>query len=391
MSFFTAGTPGTFFYNQQVGILFFCAALWLILLGNLFGMRRLGRRSAVLPEPFVSVLIPARNESVNVEACVRSLLAQDYDPFELLVLDDASTDGTLEILTRLAAESPRLRVLRGAPPPDGWVGKNWACHQLAQAARGDFLIFLDADTRAHPALLGDLVSLASRTDLEYFSGVPRQETRTLAERLIVPMVPWIAHNLTPIPLVRALPLSFLATAVGQCMFFRREAYTRMGGHAAVKAVIVEDFALARRAKRLGLRWDLVDVSLRLTTRMYHTLAEAWDGFSKSLFGAFHYNLPAFAFVWAWMLLVFWQPWIGLALSLSGHPLKGFSSPLAILTILIQMGLWTVTALRFRSSLLQIPLHPLTVAFFAAAAARSAWRYYCRRPLEWRGRRLPVKK
>jgi chlorobactene glucosyltransferase len=371
--------------------LIFCAALWLILLGNVFGMRRLGRRSAIPQEPFISVLVPARNESVNIEACVRSLLAQDYEHFELLVLDDASTDETAKILTRLAAESPRLQVLHSAPLPENWLGKNWACHQLAQVARGEFLLFLDADTRAHPALLRDVAALASQTGLEYFSGVPRQEAVTLAERLVVPMVPWIAHNLTPIPLVRRLPLSFLATAIGQCMFFQREVYAKIGGHAAVRSAIVEDFALARRAKRLGLRWDLVYVSPRLTTRMYHTLAEAWDGFSKSLFGAFNYNPLVFAFVWAWTLLAFWQPWIGLALSLAGHPLAGFSPSLAILTILLQMGLWAVTALRFRSSLLQILVHPLTIAFFAGVAARSAWRHYRRRPLEWKGRQPPVKK
>ncbi len=391
MNLFPAGAPGTFLYNQQVGVLVFCAALTLILLGNLLGMRRLGRLTPARERPLVSVLIPARNEQANIEACVRSLLAQTYAPFELLVLDDASTDGTAEALARLAAEAPRLQVLQGAPLPEGWLGKNWACHQLAQAARGDFLLFLDADTRADPRFLEDVVALACRARLDYFSGVPRQDAPTLAERLIVPMLPWIAHSLTPVPLIRWLPLAFLAPAVGQCMFFRRAAYERIGGHAAVRSVIVEDFALARRAKRFGLRWDLVDASPRLTTRMYRTLAQAWDGFSKSLFGAFGYNLPVFAFVWAWMLLVFWQPWIGLALGLLGRPPAGFSPLLALAAIVLQAGLWAATALRFRSPLLQIPLYPLTIAFFAAAAVRSAWRHYRRRPLTWKGRQLPVKK
>lgn len=391
MNLFPSGAPGAFLYNQQVGILVFSAALALIALGNLIGMRRLGGLPPADETPFVSVLIPARDEQANIEACVRSLLAQTYAAFELLVLDDASTDGTAEALARLAAESPRLRVLHGAPLPEGWLGKNWACHQLAQAARGDFLLFLDADTRADPRFLGDVAALACRTRLDYFSGVPRQDAPTLAERLVVPMLPWIAHSLTPVPLIRRLPLAFLAPAVGQCMFFRRAAYEKIGGHAAVRAVIVEDFALARRAKRFGLRWDLVDASPRLTTRMYRSLAQAWDGFSKSLFGAFDHNLPVFAFVWAWMLLAFWQPWLGLALSLLGHPSPGFSPLLAWAALLLQSALWAVAALRFRSSLLQVPLSPLTIAFFSAAAARSAWRYYRRHPLTWKGRQLPVKK
>ncbi len=380
-----------FLYNQQVGILVFSAVLALIALGNLLGMRRLGGLLPAAETPLVSVLIPARDEQANIEACVRSLLAQTYAPFELLVLDDASTDGTAEVLARLAAESPGLQVLSGAPLPEGWLGKNWACHQLAQATRGDFLLFLDADTRADPRFLADVVALACRARLDYFSGVPRQDASTLAERLVVPMLPWIAHCLTPVALIRRLPLAFLAPAVGQCMFFRRAAYETIGGHAAVRAVIVEDFALARRAKRFGLRWDLVDVSPRLTTRMYRSLAQAWDGFSKSLFGAFDHNLPVFAFVWAWMLLAFWQPWVGLALGLLGHLPAGFSPLLALAALLLQSALWAVTALRFRSPLAQVPFYPLTIAFFAAAAARSAWRYYRRRPLAWKGRRLPVKK
>lgn len=391
MNVFSAGAPGAFLYNQQIGILVFCGALALILLGNLFGMRRLGRLPPAPQQPLISVLVPARNEQANIEACVRSLLAQTYEPFELLVLDDDSTDRTAEILSRLAAESPRLQVLRSKPLPEGWLGKNWACHQLAQAARGDFLLFLDADTRADPRFLSDVAALACRARLDYFSGMPRQEAVTLGERLTVPMLPWIAHNLTPVPLIRALPLAFLASAVGQCMFFRRTAYERVGGHAAVRSVIVEDFALARRAKRLGLRWDLVDASPRLTTRMYSSLSQAWDGFSKSLFEAFGYNLPVFAFVWAWMLLAFWQPWLGLALSLLGHLPTNFSPLLALLTIFLQASLWAATALRFRSSFLQVFFYPLTIAFFAAAAARSAWRRFRRRPLAWKGRRLTVKK
>ncbi len=381
----------TFLYNQQAGILIFCFVLALILLGNRIGMRRLGE----LPPPdealFVSVLIPARNESGNIETCVRSLLDQDYAPFELLVLDDDSTDGTAELLAQLAAESPQLRVLRGAALPEGWLGKNWACHQLAQAARGSFLLFLDADTQAQPQFLREIVALAVLQRLECFSGVPRQQADRFTLRLAVFMLPWIAYNLTPIPLVRWLPLSFLAIGIGQCMFFRRAAYERLGGHAAVRMAIAEDFALSRRARRLNLRWDLVDVSPCLSAHMYRTLAEAWDGFSKSLFAAFGNNLPVFAFVWAWMLLVFWQPWIGLGLALIGYPWPGFSAPLAVVTIVLQMCIWALTSLRFRSPLGPVPLYPLTVAFFAAAAARSAWRYYRCKPLEWKGRTLPVRK
>ncbi|MFO3797468.1 MAG: glycosyltransferase, partial [Anaerolineales bacterium] len=135
-------TIQAFLHGQQVSIFIFCGVLALILFGNLFGMRRLGKFPPAYDKPLISVLIPARNEQTNIETCVRSLLAQTYKPFELLVLDDNSIDGTGETLARLQVEYPHLRVLYGSPLPDGWVGKNWACHQLSQAARGDFLLFL---------------------------------------------------------------------------------------------------------------------------------------------------------------------------------------------------------------------------------------------------------
>ena len=372
----------------QIGTLVFLGALLLVALGNLAGMRRVKHASAPDPEPFVSVLVPARNESANIEACVRSLLDQEYADYELIVLDDESTDGTGEILVRLATQTPRLRLLPGEPLPDGWVGKNWACDQLARAARGDFLLFTDADTRHHPGMLRDTLALAIATQADFLSGMPAEETGSWAERLAIPMIAWMAHTTTPIPLVRALPLDLAANAIGQFVLFRRTTYDRIGGHAAVRASVIEDFDLPQRVKRLGLRWDLVDVSARVRTRMYHSPGEVWDGYTKNLFAAFGYHLPAFAFVWLWMLFVAWTPLIGLLLQSLGHPPAGFSPALAQAAYALDCLLWLLSDLRFDLPFWQAFLHPLTVAFFAAVAVRSAQRYLLRRPVAWKDRPLP---
>jgi chlorobactene glucosyltransferase len=375
---------------DQWGILLFFTALGLITLVNLFGMRRLKLRTSQ-DRPFVSVLVPARNEAENIELCLRSLLAQQDAEYEIIVLDDESTDGTGGILARLEAESPRLKVLHGQPLPEDWLGKNWACHQLAQAARGEILLFLDADTRHHPRMLADAVALAGKARLDFFSGIPRQETRTWAERLAVPMLPWMEHTLVPMPLLRWLPLPFLATAVGQFMLFRRFAYEKIGGHAAVRQEVVEDFALSRRVKQFNLRWDLIDISPRVTTRMYHNAREVWDGFSKNLFAAFGTNLLLFAFVWLWMLFATFFPWIGLALLAFGHPFQGFSPVLAVATILVNTAIWLASDLRFGLSPLQALYSPLTVLAFVFIGARSVYRHLIRRPVAWKERPARLEK
>lgn len=255
-------------YSQQQGLLVFLGVQVLISLSNLFGLHRLKRTATLESEPFVSVLVPARDEAANIGGCVTSLLKQDYENYELLVLDDQSSDGTADILARLAGQAPRLRVLAGQPLPDGWVGKNWACHQLSSAAGGDWLLFTNADTRHSPGMLRTIVARAEATRADFLSGMPAQETDSWIEKLAVPMLPWMLHAILPVPLVRACPLDLGTAAIGQFLLFRRSAYDTSGGHAAVRDRVVEDFALSRQVKRLGLRWDFVDVSRHVRTRMY---------------------------------------------------------------------------------------------------------------------------
>ncbi len=380
-------TLAQYLYFQQWSIIAFLGVLLLISLGNLLGMRRLGGYPSSRETPFVSILVPARNEERNIEACVRSLLGQDYPNFELLVLDDESEDATGEILSRLQQEDRRLLILRGKPLPDGWLGKNWACHQLAQAVRGTYLLFTDADTRHHPRMLADTIALAEATRADFLSGIPAQETVTWAEKLAVPMIPWMEHTTVPVALVRAWPFAALANAVGQFMFYRRSAYERTGGHAAVMGTVIEDFALPRQVKRHGLRWDLVDAAGRVRTRMYQNWSEVWDGYSKNLFAAFNYNLPVFAFIWLWMLFVAWQPFVWILLGLIGHPVPDYSFPLALASILMQVLLWLIPDLRFRMPVVQAIFFPMTITLFAAIAVRSAYRHLANKPLSWKGRRL----
>ncbi|MFL5731716.1 MAG: glycosyltransferase, partial [Chloroflexia bacterium] len=251
------------------------------------------------PEPRLAVLVPARNEEANIETCLHSLLSQDYSNYEVWLYDDASTDDTLLIATRIAKaqipesgnsagdQNPNLHIVAGTGgPPAGWLGKANACHRLYQAMRErsdpDYLLFTDADVRHEPPALAHAVAAASATGAGLLSVFPRQRTLTWAERLAVPVMQhWAVYGILPLPLAFTLRTGpAFAAANGQFMLFTREAYEACGGHAAVRSEILEDVALARAVKRSGHRAILADGGPLVSTRMYADLAGVWEGYSK---------------------------------------------------------------------------------------------------------------
>lgn len=384
-----------FLVQHQYSIVVFLGVLLAISLSNLVAMHRLGgrgfgkRRNRLdsQPEklPRVSVLVPARNEERNIARCVRSLLAQDYADFEVIVLDD-SEDRTPDILRSLAGDE-RLRVMAGKPLPSGWMGKNWACHQLAQAATGEILLFTDADTRHHPSMLRDAVTALLVERFDFLSAIPRQELHTWAERLVIPILPWSLHTFFPIGLARRLRLRALATAAGQLMLFRKEAYAAIGGHRSVRGSVLDDVSLAQRVVKAGLLWSLLDGKARISVRMYRSSKEVWDGLSKNLFAVFGCNLPLFGFVWTLLFWVAWEPPLVLVLRAT----RALSIPVeVVLPAALATGLclllWLINNLRFRIPWIQAALHPVTMLLMLFIAVRSViWHALGRGT--WKGRPL----
>ncbi len=373
-------------FNFQIGLAFFVVGLLAIALSNLKAWRRLGKYPPPARLPRVSILVPARDEEYNVEACMQSLLAQDYPAFEVIALDDESRDRTGRILNELAASSDRLRVLTGKPLPGDWLGKHWACHQLAQAAAGDLLLFTDADTRHHPLALRDAVAALTAERADLLTVLPHQDIATWAERLIVPIIPWSMFALIPLGLAHWLRRPSMTAAVGQFMLFRREAYERVGGHAAVRQSAVDDLALSRRLVASGLRWRLVDGGERVRCRMYHNARQVVDGLSKNLFAAFDYRLPPFAFVWTWLSIVFVAWPILLTLGAIGIALPGFAMEWAAVAVAASLALWLLVCRRFNFPSALALLYPVAMACTAVIAFRSMALTLTGRA-KWRGRIL----
>jgi chlorobactene glucosyltransferase len=231
----------------------------------------------------VSVIIPARNESAQIETVVRSVLASTYRPLEVLVVDDRSTDDTAERVAAMAREDRRLRLVCGAPLPSGWYGKPWACRQGARAATGEILVFTDADTTHDPALLGHAVAMLRREQADLLTLAPKQVVLSFWERLIMPQI-WLMLGLRYHPSrVNAHTDPRDVIANGQFLMFPRHAYEAMGTHDVVKGEVAEDLALAQHAVREGRRLRFVFAQTLMETRMYQNLGQVVEGWSKNLY------------------------------------------------------------------------------------------------------------
>jgi hypothetical protein len=244
-----------------------------------------------------SVLIPARDEADDIGACVAAAGPVD----ELLVLDDQSQDGTAE---RAAAAG--ARVLAGTPPPPGWLGKAWACAQLAAAASGDVLVFVDADVRLAPGAAGAAVAQLERPGLDVLCPFPRQVAGSLAERLVQPLLQWSWLTTLPLPLAERSPRPSLTAACGQFLVIRRAALDRAGGFAAVRGAVLDDLALVRAVKASGGRGGVVDGTELASCRMYGGWSQLRAGYGKSLWSAFG-PPPRAAAVWTVLAVAYLLP------------------------------------------------------------------------------------
>jgi chlorobactene glucosyltransferase len=234
--------------------------------------------------PSLSVVVPARNEAINIVGCLRSLTSSDYPSFEIVVVDDRSEDFTAELARSVPRRNAaRITVIDGRPLPPGWLGKPWACHQGVQAATGELVLFTDADTRHGPQLARRAAGAVEEDGADLMTVIGRQLMETFWERLVQPHI--FLLMLMRFPDFEALARNRRwrdAVANGQFLLFRRSAYEAIGGHAAVRNEVAEDLALAQRVKRSGLRLRIRGAERHLATRMYRSLPQLVEGWSKNV-------------------------------------------------------------------------------------------------------------
>lgn len=261
------------------------AAIVVYLTANMLHLVKLEPvRGPLSSSPSISVCVPARNEERGIRACLESLLKQDYPRFEAIAADDNSTDATPAIIESLAAGDPRLTLVRGEPLPEGWFGKPYALHQAYRKARGEYLLFTDADPVFQPFALTSAMYVMRKDNLDVLTLMPGTEFGSFWERAVQPVIFGFIAALTRFRKANDRDYPD-AMGIGAFMLFRRDAYERLGGHERVRQEIVEDIALAKCAKREGLKLLIADGKRVYSIRMYHSLREIWLGWRKNMFVA----------------------------------------------------------------------------------------------------------
>jgi len=335
--------------------------------------------------PLVSVIVPARNEARNIERSVGSILATEYQPIEVIVVDDRSSDGTGEIVERLAlsdAAAGRLRLVRGAELPEGWFGKSWAIVQGYRVARGDLLLFTDADTWHHPELLPRTVTVLTAERVHLVSVVARQEMVTFWERLVQPHVLLaLASRVGDLRRVNRTRITWDAIASGAYIVTTRRAYDAVGTHEAVRGAIAEDVALAQAYVRHHLDIFLTHAAQWMSVRMYRSLAEIVEGWSKNLALGVPLMFPPLPFVRRVAPYLMWLPALCWVLPPLLWAVYGWSWAAA--TTLVSLAIWIAVYRAEGAPVRYALLYPLGAAMVAYIMIRSALRGS--RKVEWRGR------
>jgi len=258
----------------------------LIAATNYFSFAYLPNVKQMTSKPFISILIPARNEEENIGVLLKQLSKLEYSELEIIVYDDHSTDNTQSIIDHWAAKQAPIRIMNGKELPQGWLGKNYACHQLAQQAKGDILLFLDADVSVDKDIIKRSISHFEEHELQLLSVFPKQIFKSLGEKVSVPLLNYILLSLLPLFLIRKSRSVIFSAANGQFMMFKAATYKSLWPHESFKSHRVEDIAIIRMYKQKGLASDTCLGDNDISCRMYPNLNTAVVGFTKNIFQFF---------------------------------------------------------------------------------------------------------
>ena len=383
-----------------ISALWFVAFVWLVIVVlTIRGVSRQKSLSATTnllltasDAPLLSILVPARNEEQRVlEPCVRSILAQDYGNFEVIAVNDRSTDKTGEMLEALAKSDERLRVIEGQELPPGWLGKPYAMHQALEHARGEWILATDADMIFEPAVLRTALDHALASNGDALTLVPRFETGSFWERVVIPTWEWVFLMFAIFYRIND-PKSDRAAAIGGFFLIKRTVLDRVGSYEGLKDEVMEDVRLAERVKRLGARMMIARAPALIRTRMYSTFAEMWECSTKNWFSGVNFSLPfALYCVVSMYAAAIVPPLIALVSAIAF--VSGFSTGAlwlfvpAALTWVFEVIVLSVVGVRSGVSPVYALTSPLGLALIYAMLFDSSIRITTGRGVTWKGRKI----
>lgn len=367
-------------YNIIVTIILL--AILLNLLNNLRLFRPVSKRKrSFINPPLVSILVPARNESENIEKCITSLVNQDYPNIEILILDDNSDDDTLIKLQKLKERYPKIKVFVGDDLPEGWTGKNYACHTLSQYAKGEWFLFTDSDTVHQKDSISSTVNSVLKKKAKLLSIIPDIVIKTLPEKLFIPLVHFALLSFLPLKFINTLKEPRVVIALGPFMLINAKFYKKIGGHEKIKDKIVDDFRLAQEVKRHHGRIALMDGKDIVTVRFYKDFKSLWSGFSKNSFGVFDDSPQILLVFLAFNFCLYILPYVLFFTGIIKFQLSLFPFFQLLLITLHRL----VISVKFRINPLFILIHPVSVILGFLIVLNSMRITLLNRTLSWKER------
>jgi chlorobactene glucosyltransferase len=376
---------------QYYVILGLSLASTIIAISNNFFLRRFISKTIEFDNNiFVSVLIPARNEEGKIYKCLEALVNQTYGNLEIIVLNDNSDDATPQIVTQFEKDHCKVKLINGIDLPLGWGGKNWACHQLANSANGEYILFLDSDTVFQSDTIEIALQESVNNNVDLLTLIPKRHPSSIVELLMFPFMNWAIFSWLPIKIAHRSKNSYLSATFGQFMLFKKEAYLHIGGHEKVHGNAIDDFQLGRFVKKSGLKWMLLDGTNMIESMPYDNSKEAFNGISRSIFPALNYSVSTLFIL---SLSLMWMIFIPLVTIFYGlFSSIGNSKYLLVATIALSGFLisWTLTCRRFQYPLRAIPMFPFSVLFMICLAFHSMVSVI-RKTTVWKERKIHTEK
>jgi chlorobactene glucosyltransferase len=331
--------------------------------------------------PKISILIPARNEAENIERCLMSLVRQSYSQYELIVLDDNSTDNTAKIIKRLQVEYPKIKLISGKELATGWHGKAFAMQQLLEAATGEYLLFVDADTVHHHDMAAFSVSNMLEKNADLMSGYTKHSMRNWGERLIVPTIYLMMAMVFPFFLIKSSKFARNSFAIGMYMMYRKQTLTDIGGFAVVKNEINEDIMMARIFKKHQKITTFIDAKSMITTNMYNSFKAAYRGISKNIFPAADKNIFESTLIVVLIFAIFLLPILLFTESL----LIGVVNYKLLLPIMLMLCMWFLVLMNRQHPVIYTLTCPIMMAILLCITITSTKKIAFGKGVLWKDR------
>lgn len=338
--------------------------------------------------PLISILIPARNEEENIRKCLMSLINQDYSNTEILVLDDNSSDKTSKIVKGISKVNKKVKLINGRPLPAGWTGKNYACYQLFNKSKGEYLFFTDADTIHNKRSVSSALGCLLKNNLDIISASPKQIVKSFHERMVIGFINFTIL-IPPLLIVEKSKIPIFGSGVGSLMLFKRSVYSRLGGHKKVRESCVEDTRISKLFIKMGYKFMIFNGVKTYSTRLNHDLSEIYNSFCRVFLGNFNNNRIVVSIIVLVLSVFFLFPFILLLFFLFLIPGDSvlFYTNLGILIFQVFLILLAriMSKVRLNGRILDVLLHPVSILYIIIMDLKLIFQKKDQTKIRWKGR------